>query len=318
MNKILEKYSVISLFSGVGGLDLGFEQTGFKIIWANEIDKNTSITYKNNFDNILINKDIRKIKNNNIPRANILIAGFPCQPFSIAGYRRGFNDKRGNLFWEIIRIIKKSSPKIVMLENVKNLKNHNNGRTFKTIVNSLEKAGYNIIHKIISSKDFSVPQNRERIFIIGFKYKKHLKIFEWPKKEKNKVKINDVLEKNNKINEIYSYNNSKWFPLLNEKSKDRVLQIRRLYVRENKNDVFPTLTANMGMGGHNVPIIWDKKHKLFRKITVREAFNIQGFPKSFKLPQNVSNSNLYKQSGNAVTVTIANNIARKIKEVLDD
>ena len=166
----MDKVKVGSLFSGIGGIDLGFEQAGFEIAWANDFDAAACKTYRNNFPStILIEDDVRNINPCALSDIDVLVAGFPCQPFSVMGYRRGFNDPRGNLFFEIARFIDVKRPKVVFLENVKNLMEHDNGKTFLVIYNALAQFGYSVKYKVINATDVNIPQNRARIFIVAFR-----------------------------------------------------------------------------------------------------------------------------------------------------
>ena len=307
----------IDLFAGIGGIRLGFEKAGFTTMFSNDFDEHCQKTYNLNFNTSkLIVEDIRKIGIDDIPEFNFLLAGFPCQAFSIAGHRQGFQDKnRGNLFFDIARIIEIRKPDGFLLENVKNLKSHDGGRTFRIIIKTLESFGYHIKARVLNSMDYgNVPQNRERIYIIGFKDKRHYDNFDFPKKQKLKLKITDILE--NRVDEKYYYNDKPLFEKIKNDITDqnKVYQWRRKYVRENKKGVCPTLTANMGTGGHNVPIFKDKYG--VRKLTPRECATLQGFPLNYKLPTNISDSALYKQLGNSVTVNVIELIAKKIKSAI--
>ncbi len=311
------QFRTIDLFAGIGGVRLGFERAGFETLFANDFEKNCKETYDLNFNKTALNNEnIKKISADHLPDFDFLLAGFPCQAFSIAGYREGFNDKeRGNLFFEIARIIEAKNPTGFLLENVKNLKGHDNGRTFKIIKNTLEELGYCVKTKILNSMEYgNVPQNRERIYIVGFKDPKHCQNFEFPDKVKLTAKMSDVLEKN--VDEKYYYNGKPLYDKLKNKvtDKNKFYQWRRKYVRENKSGVCPTLTANMGMGGHNVPIIKDDKG--IRKLTPRECASLQGFPKDFVLP-NLADSALYKQIGNSVTVPVVEAVAKQIKRAVE-
>jgi len=310
------KYRTLDLFAGIGGIRLGFEKAGFETIFANDFEKTCKDTYDLNFKTSkLIVEDIRKIGIDDLPEFDFLLAGFPCQAFSIAGYRKGFEDeKRGNLFFDITKIIESKKPTGFLLENVKNLKNHDNGKTFKIILKTLGDTGYHIKTKVLNSMEYGdVPQNRERIYMVGFKEYKHYQNFEFPEKVELKTKITDILE--DRVNEKYYYNGKPLFEKLKNDIKKigTVYQWRRKYVRENKKGVCPTLTANMGTGGHNVPIIKDKKG--IRKLTPRECSLLQGFPKNYKLPK-LADSILYKQIGNSVTVTVIEAIAKQIREAM--
>ncbi len=309
----------IDLFAGVGGIRLGFENAGFETVFSNDFEPTCKDTFDLNFkDSKLFVEDINKIRNRSIPNFEILLAGFPCQPFSIAGHRQGFDDAkgRGNLFFKIIDIIKEKKPKIVFLENVKNLKTHDGGNTFKVIKKKLEGLGYVVKSKIVNTMlHGNIPQNRERILIVSFLSKKMADNFKFPNEIKLTKQIKDLLEKN--VDEKYYYHKKLIYDKLKKdiNKKNTAYQWRRKYVRENKSGVVPTLTANMGTGGHNVPIILDDKG--IRKLTPRECFTFQGFPKSYKLP-NIADSKLYKQAGNSVSVTVIKRVANNIKKALEN
>lgn len=311
-------YTINSFFSGVGGIDLGFEMTkNFKVIWANEIDVNASKTYALNFSNTLITEDIKKIEINDVPNADIFIAGFPCQAFSVAGYKKGFEDERGILFFDLLRIIKEHKPRVVFLENVKNLVGHDNGNTFRVIKESLEFYGYKVRDKVLNAKDYgNIPQNRERIYIVAFIDPIDYMNFDYPDSIPLEKTIKDMIDYS-VDDQQYIYTQEKYESYEEIKKsvlkKNTVYQWRRKYVRENKSNVFPTLTANMGTGGHNVPLILTDK--CIRKLTPRECFNVQGYPLNFKLP-NISNSHLYKQAGNSVVVPVIERIAQNISKAL--
>lgn len=309
----LPQFRTLDLFAGVGGIRIGFENAGFKTVFANDFEKNCKTTYDLNFKNSkLVVEDIRNIKVEDLPDFDFLLGGFPCQPFSIAGYRQGFDDKRerGNLFFNIAHILDKRRPEGFLLENVKNLRTHDEGRTFKIISETLQDLGYHIKVKVLNSMEYgNTPQNRERVYIVGFKNKKYHDKFEFPAPQKLTKKITDLLEKD--VAEKYYYNGKPLFDKLKDFVKEvgKVYQWRRQYVRENKKNVCPTLTANMGMGGHNVPIIKDRKG--IRKLTPLECARLQGFPDSFQLPA-LADSALYKQFGNSVTVTVLERIAKQM------
>jgi DNA (cytosine-5)-methyltransferase 1 len=385
------EYTVGSLFAGVGGICLGFRNAGvnnqrYKLVWANEIDDYAAYTYQQNFNHSLIVGDIEKIvmpereddlniregyyhKQEEIlnQKIDILTGGFPCQAFSIAGYRKGFDDHRGNLFLSIIDLIKllkvrhNELPKVLFLENVKNLMNHDEGETYKHIKNELEVLGYKVKERVLNTKDFSaLPQNRERIYIVGFlnhEVADNFRMFEDEVLETFKIKksdeekkkyIEDILDLNITNNEHpeYYYTKEKYphyfvcedeYNNIEDSKKKEVrvnlkeqineeyqfYQVRRgMYVRKNMNGVCPTLTANMGTGGHNVPLI--KVKDGIRKLTPTETFKLQGFPigDTYKLPtlyngKKYSDARLYKQAGNAVSVDVITLIAKEILKALD-
>lgn len=313
-----KQFKTIDLFAGVGGIRLGFEKAGFETIFANDFEPQCKDTYDLNFDGTkLFVEDIQKINEKKLPDFDFLLGGFPCQAFSIAGYRQGFDDEkgRGNLFYDIARILKEKKPMGFMLENVKNLKGHDKGKTFKIITETLEALGYHVKSKVLNSMEYgNVPQNRERIYIVGFRDKKYYEKFSFPSPVRLTKKITDLLEEN--VDKKYYYNDKPLYKSLKDDvtNKNTVYQWRRKYVRENKKSVCPTLTANMGMGGHNVPIIRDKKG--IRKLTPLECARIQGFPMHYKLPKNISDSALYKQFGNSVSVPVVEAVARQIKKAI--
>ena len=310
----------IDLFAGIGGIRLGFEKAGFRTVFSNDYESQCEATYNLNFpDSKLIVEDIRKIGIDDLPEFDFLLGGFPCQAFSIAGYRQGFKDKkgRGNLFFDITRIIEARKPTGFLLENVKNLQGHDKGKTFRIIKETLENLGYHIKTKVLNSMEYgNVPQNRERIYIAGFKNKEHANKFDFPKPIKLKTKISDLLESN--VDKKYYYNDKPLYIKLKDYviKENTIYQWRRKYVRENKKGVCPTLTANMGTGGHNVPIIKDNKG--IRKLTPTECARIQGIPKNYKLPDNISTSALYKQLGNSVTVPVIYRIAKQIAKAINN
>lgn len=323
----MSELTMISLFAGIGGIDLGFKKAGINSVWANEIDPYCACTFKeNNKDTKLIVEDICKISAKDIPTVDILAGGFPCQPFSVAGHRKGFDDDRGSLFFQITRLLDELKqedrlPKVVFLENVKNLFNHNNGKTYQHIKKELKRIGYDVVEKIMNTCDYgNIPQNRERLYIIGFLDKKNKDNFNWPEKIKLTNTLNKVINWDEKVEKKYYYNSSmKCYPLLKENltHTNAIYQFRRVYVRENKSGICPTLTANMGMGGHNVPIIKNEEGDI-RKLTPRECLKIQGFPDDFIIPKELCDSRVYKQAGNSVSVNVIKRIAEEIKRVIED
>lgn len=313
-----------AFFAGVGGIELGFQQTGkLRIVYANEFDKNARKTYTlNNPDTPLDGRDIHNINTSEVPDSDIIMGGFPCQAFSIAGYRKGFDDERGDLFFELLRMINAKQPRVIFIENVKNLVNHDKGNTFKIIKEALTENGYYIKWQVLNGKDYgNVPQNRERIYIVGFKFKSDYDKFEFPKPISLTCSLHDVIDYHNKKDEKYYYRQGKqpfYDKLVSEiTSQDTLYQWRRQYVRANKSHVSPTLTANMGTGGHNVPLLLTDNGEI-RKLTPKETFNLQGYPESFKLPKDVANGQLYKQAGNSVVVPVIKRIAENIMNVLSN
>ncbi|MHC1717225.1 MAG: DNA cytosine methyltransferase [Acidaminococcaceae bacterium] len=314
-------YNCASFFAGVGGIDLAFAKHGFKTIYANEWDDYAAKTFEANNPIKADVRDINDIKNDEIPDFDIMLAGFPCQAFSVAGYRQGFGDEqgRGTLFFELERIFKDRKPKVIFLENVKNLVGHDDGNTFRVIYDKLKHAGYHVKYQVMNAMNYgNVPQNRERIYIVAFLDIDKYHRFDFPQPVERTKKIRDVIDFNRELDSKYYYNekNCSFYDKLIEamKNKDTVYQWRRVYVRENKSDVCPTLTANMGTGGHNVPLILTDYG--IRKLTPQECFKIQGFPDSFIIPEGMSNTRAYKQAGNSVVVPVIERIAEEIKKVL--
>lgn len=302
-----------SLYTGIGGLDKGFTQAGFMGQWSGEINDKCLDTFSLNHEHELTITDCTAV-DNDLPYADILLSGFPCQPFSIAGQQKGFDDERGNHFHNTIRIAKQSNPKVILLENVKNFKGHDKGKTYKTVQSVLESHGYYFKDTILNSMTHgNIPQNRERFFLVASKNLGFITCFEFPEPIPLTVSFRDFLEDD--IPEKYFYEQYDMHDILKLEmtNPDTVYQWRRKYVRENKKGVVPTLTKNMGTGGHNVPLILDKGR--IRKLTPKECFNLQGFC-DIQLPS-LADSHLYQQAGNSVTVPLVERIAKNIKKALN-
>jgi len=313
-NKYSKKLKVIDLFAGIGGIRYGFENAfkeDIEFVFSSEIDSNAQKTYYKNFQEHPFG-DITQIDEKEISSHDIILAGFPCQAFSIAGHRKGFEDTRGTLFFDVARIAKYHKPKVLFLENVKGFVGHDKGRTFQVVKETLKEMGYKVYAEVLNSKDYGVAQNRERIYIVAF-LDNDVK-FKFPEKIELNKTIHDFLE--DEVEENYYYNGKPLYERIKDDvtNKDTVYQWRRQYVRENKNRVCPTLTANMGTGGHNVPIIKDDKG--IRKLTPRECANFQGFSEKFEFPKELALSHRYKQVGNSVTIAVIESIAKEIKNVL--
>lgn len=302
-----------SLFSGIGGIDLGFEQAGFEIAWANEVDAAACKTYRHNFPNtLLIEGDIRNINPDDLQDIDVLVAGFPCQPFSLMGYQRGFKDPRGNLFFEIARFIDAKTPRIVFLENVQNLMEHDNGKTFLVIYNTLAQFGYSVKYKVINATDVNLPQNRARIFIVAFREIDDCDRFVFPEPVPLETTIDDIIDRSIKHDDIYYYGSkSRYFKQLNAKIVDKtgIYRIDDSGIATRKWNICPTLKANMGTYHDRVPIIRDDFG--IRKLTPMECLAFQGFPKDFTF-KCISLENAYKQCGNTVCIKVVNNIAKRL------
>lgn len=322
------KLKCASFFAGVGGIDIGFENTGaFEVIYANEIDPYPVRTYELNSNIKVDNRSICDVQPDEIPDFDVMLAGFPCTDISVAGARQGlFNDDgtltRSGLFFELIRIIHVKKPRIVFLENVKNLVGHNDGKTFLAIINALEQEGYHAPkYMVMNAMTYgNVPQNRERIYIVAFRDDVDKHSFDFPMPVPLTQTLQDIIDFNSQMDEKYYYIPGKYKGDIYEKlveamdDANAVYQWRRKYVRKNKSGVVPTLTANQGEGGHNVCLV-KTKHGI-RKMIPHECFNAQGFPKDFKLPTDMSDARLYKQAGNSVCVTVIQRIAQNIADAV--
>lgn len=308
----------IDLFAGIGGIRMGFENAGFETVFSNDFESKCKTTFDLNFeDPKMLVEDIRNIDPSSLPEFNYLLGGFPCQAFSIAGNRQGFDDDkdRGNLFFYIAKILEEKSPDGFLLENVKNLCSHDKGKTFEIIEKTLINLGYFLNYKVLNTMEYgNIPQNRERIYIVGFKNKIHAERFSFPEPQPLTKSFTDFLETD--VDKKYYYEGKPLYDRIKHDvvSETDVYQWRRKYVRTNKKKVCPTLTANMGTGGHNVPIIKDKKG--IRKLTPLECVRLQGFPFDYKLPETLSDAPLYSQAGNSVSVPVIESIANNMKKAV--
>ncbi len=307
---------VCSLFCGIGGIDLAFIKAGHEIVWANDIDKYACMTYRHNFpDTPLIEGDIRSIDKKDIPDFDILTAGFPCQPFSVCGKQKGFSDERGNLFFEIGKVINEKHPSVVFLENVANLTEHDKGKTFNVIYNELAGRGYFIRYLIADACDYGVPQHRTRTYIVAFTDRNACERFTFPKQVPLEKRITDVIDVSVKADDIYYYPpESAKYRRLNELISDE----KQLYrfadygIQSSKDGISFTLKANMGTYYDRVPIIKDKFG--IRNIPPSECLALQGFPKEFAFPNTVPEREQYKQAGNTVCVEVIERIIRSQNE----
>ena len=298
----------IDLFAGIGGIRLGFEDMFGECVFSSEWDKHAQITYEANFGD-KPSGDITQIDEKEIPNFDILLGGFPCQPFSNAGLKRGFEDTRGTLFFHIAQIINHYKPKVVFLENVKGLKSHNKGNTYKIIQNTLEEMGYNVYSQVLNAKDFGVPQNRERIYIIAFLDNVD---FSFPKPSFEKIKVGDILE--NKVLEKYTISDRLWAGHLRRK-KEHIEKGNGFGYSLFNNESLYTSTISARYYKDGSEILIEQKGKNPRKITPREAARLQGFPDNFKIP--VSDTQAYKQFGNSVCVPVIKSLSKQIKLSLE-
>lgn len=298
-----KKFKTIDLFAGIGGIRLGFDAYGGESVFSSEWDASAQKTYQANFGEIPYG-DITKIEPEEIPHFDILLAGFPCQPFSQAGLKKGFADTRGTLFFNVAKIINYHRPKVVFLENVKRFKTHDNGNTFKVIKGTLQEMGYEVHAEVLNAKNFGVPQNRERIYIIGFLGKTN---FEFPKGVIAKKILGEILEK--KVDPKYTISNKLWAGHQRRKKAHLKKGNGFGYSLFNKNSEYTsTISARYYKDGSEILI--DQKNKNPRKLTPREAARLQGFPDDFLIP--VSDTQAYRQFGNSVAVPVIQELARRV------
>ncbi|MDA3079131.1 MULTISPECIES: DNA cytosine methyltransferase [unclassified Campylobacter] len=321
------KIKFIDLFAGIGGFRYSLEQCGCECVFSSEIDKYCKEVYKNNYGETP-NGDITKISENQIPDFDILCAGFPCQPFSICGKKKGFDDIRGSLFFDICRIIEAKKPAVVFLENVKNLTTHDNKQTFKTIYNHLENLGYNVTYKILNSKDFGVPQSRERIIIIAtkngyFDFSKIKKLpnkylkdildeegnFEILKPQDYTILNKELIHKQPKTGLIFCgyRNKGMWKKGIREGTE----HLSRCHRQPNRiysiNGTHPTIPSQETSGRF---WIYSPDKNMVRKLTINECYKLMGFPKNFIIDSSLANA--YKQIGNSVVIPMIIEISKEI------
>lgn len=308
--------TAVSLFAGIGGIDIAFRQAGFDVIWANEIDRYACITYRNNFINALSEADIKSVDEKTVPKSDMLFGGFPCQSFSVMGYKRGFKDPRGNLFFEIARITEHTEPKVILLENVKNLIYHDNGKTFITIHNTLAELGYYIKYSVLNASTHgNIPQERSRTFIAAFSDYEMMSRFSFPDEIPLTVGIEDILNRSSKQNDAFYYPpGNKYYEVLNRKIPDKtgIYRIDDSGIATRKYVMSPTLKANMGTYPDRVPIIKDDFG--IRKLTPYECLALQGFPSDFRF-KDIPLEAAYKQCGNTVCVPVVRRIAENLLKV---
>lgn len=330
-------YKSIDLFAGIGGIRKGFDNAfgkDIKTVYVCEWDKPAQETYKANYkDNFEIAGDITQVEVEDIPSFDICCAGFPCVAFSLAGRRLGFDDlykgqSRGVLFMDVIRICEHHKPKVIFCENVKNLRDHDHGHTFKVIKEGFEKIGYTMFAEVLNSKDFGVPQNRERIYMVCFRNDICPDSFEFPKGNDSSKTIRDIMEEA-PIPSKYYLSDTYVQTLKNHKARHAAKGNGFGYEIRDLDGIAGTLVCG-GMGRERNLLIDNREHSMtpttkikgeinkegIRKMTPREWARLQGFPDDFNLV--VADTQLYKQFGNSVTVNVIEAIARKIKVVLDD
>ena len=300
---------VISLFAGIGGLDTGFIENGYEVVWANDIDKYAVQTYQTNYSSPIILGDLNEINLNEIPLADVVIGGFPCQPFSSMGELKGFEDTRGTLFFRIVDLIQNQikrghKPKALILENVRNLRHHDKGKTFKVIKKTLMDLGYKVYDQVLNSSDYGVPQTRNRTFIVCFS---NLETeFTYPEKTELFLTLQDLLEHD--VDKKYFLSDRILPTILSDgtggyKAKSEIdLKIAR------------PLCATMAKMHRACQDNYVTQNGRVRRLTPRECARLQGFSDDFIIP--VSDTQAYKQFGNAVTANVSRAVALKVKEAL--
>lgn len=311
-----KKYTFGSMFAGIGGIDLAFKKAGFKPVWANEIDKHACNTYRLNFNaKHLVEGDIQNIPTQDIPKFDILTAGFPCQAFSSVGLRKGFKDPRGNLFFETARVISAKHPKVVFFENVANLVKLDNGKTFEIIMSTMKELGYYVRYQIMNASDYGIPQQRNRVYMVAFRDKKKADKFEFPKEKKLTKDAFAFFDKGRQPERYYMDGHKKWDEMIAfMDDRHRIYRFTDWGLSRGRDGICPTLLAAMGSPYERIPFFFDRFS--IRKITQREAARLQGFPDSFQFPIEKTPKQVYKQIGNSVCVPIVKSIAMAIKKVL--
>jgi DNA (cytosine-5)-methyltransferase 1 len=312
---MMKKFNFIDLFAGLGGFRIALQSFGGNCVFSSEIDIDVSKIYFENFGD-MPSGDITKINEDSIPNFDILTAGFPCQAFSIAGKRLGFDDTRGTLFFDVARIIKEKKPKAFILENVQGLTNHDNGKTLAVIMDVLFDLEYNVIYKVLNAKDLGYPQNRKRWYCVGFR--KDLNInthnFKWPIKKRS-VPFEKILE--SKVDESYLVSKVASSNILKHIKEKKVsvddytiaYDIRPSRCQFKNDKISPCLTAKMGTGGNNVPVIVSQS----RRLTERECLRLMGYPDDYKIGKG---NKAYKQIGNSVVLPIIKDISEELLRLL--
>ncbi len=302
----MDKLKIIDLFAGIGGIRLGFEKIGVECVFSSEWDKHAQDMYEENYGERPFG-DINDIDPKEIPDHDFLLAGFPCQPFSIAGKQLGFADTRGTLFFNIEKILEEKSPYGFLLENVSRLVTHDKGRTFKVIIDKLENLGYTVYYKVLNTIDYGLPQLRKRIYIVGFKDNIH---FQFPKPTSDKILLSEILEPENEIPKSYYVSNE-----IREKRFSKVKPNAPFPSIWHENiggniSALPHSCALRAGGSYNYLLVNGE-----RRLTGREMLRLQGFPDSFKI--NVPYTQIRKIAGNSVSVKVIELIAEEIKKAMD-
>jgi DNA (cytosine-5)-methyltransferase 1 len=309
--KQVASFRFIDLFAGIGGFRLAFENLGGQCALSSEWDKFAQATYLANFGHTPMG-DIKEIESDQLPQHQIVTAGFPCQPFSHAGHRKGFSDTRGTLFFDVARLISSSRPEMVLLENVKGLLRHDNGRTLERILDTLSDLGYNTFYEVLNAKDFGLPQNRARIYIVGINVDKLGDFdFSFPVPKPSTTRLGDILEK--RVDAKYTISDRLWTSHQRRK-RDHLARGNGFgfSIFDPQSTYTSTLSARYFKDGSEILI--SQKGRNPRKLTPREAARLQGFPDTFKI--SVSDTQAYKQFGNSVPVPVIEAIGRQMLQVL--
>lgn len=307
------KFKFIDLFAGIGGIRIPFQELGGECVFTSEWDKFAQKTYRVNFGDEP-NGDIMKITNDQIPSFDILLGGFPCQPFSQAGLKKGFSDTRGTLFFEIERILKDKRPKAFLLENVKQLRGHDKGRTLSVIIDHLHELNYYVKYEVLRAGDFGVPQNRERIYIVGLS-KDYFELpndydFKFPVPPCTKTKVGNILENN--VDEKYTISDALWEGHQRRKKEHQEKGNGFGYSLFNSESEYTnTISARYYKDGSEI-LIDQGEGRNPRKLTPRECARLQGFPEDYVIT--VSDTQAYKQFGNSVAVPVVRAVAKRMIE----
>lgn len=323
-----DRISFIDLFAGIGGFHIAMKNHNARCVFVSEKDKHAQRTYTHNHLNdqeeqMLIHGDITQIPAAQIPEHDILCGGFPCQPFSISGNQLGFEDARGTMFFEIIRIIQEHRPSIVFLENVANLRGHAGGKTLENMRDMLENEGYRVFYQILNASDFGVPQSRKRIYFVAFHERLNVQHFDFPSPLEETIKLRDILEPEETINERFYINR----PDIFLKSDEEILELKNLKLNQ------PIRIGTINKGGQGDRIYSIEGHAItlsaegggagaktgaylvdgnVRKLTTRECLRVQGYPETFEFPEDISLNQAYKQLGNTVAIPVLESIVSSI------
>ena len=316
--KPLQDYTFIDLFAGIGGFHLALSSFGAKCVFSSEWDINAQKVYKNNFG-IEPNGDITKINEKNIPEHDILCAGFPCQAFSISGKQLGFNDTRRTLFFDIARILKEKRPKIVLMENVKNFERHDNGKTLKVILNTLDSLNYNVFYKVLNSADYNIPQKRERIYFVCFRKDLNISDFKFPEPVILQKHLVDILETGSETEKLFINRNDIVINKTDDKFDNKPIRLGQIALGRQGERIYSTKGTAITLSAFGGGIFARTGGYLIdgkvRRLTPRECARVMGFPDSFQIAD--VNNIAYQQFGNSVVVDVLQNILSEVAKKLE-